>query len=103
MNVRDIMSPTVDSIDARTTISNATRRITDDDIGARPEDDVATVLALMSRQQVRRMTVREPSREVVGIIGLADAAQHAPDRTDVTTTLAEICEPHGQHCQAPVA
>lgn len=144
MKVREIMSPTVDSIDVRTSIFTAAQRMADDDIGAfpvladgklvgivtdrdiavravannisagasvrqvmttrvetcAPEDDVATVLALMSREQIRRMPVCDADDEVIGIVSLADAAQHAPDKTDVSATLADICEPRGQHCQA---
>jgi CBS domain-containing protein len=144
MKVRDIMSATVDSIDARTTISHAARRMADDDIGAlpvlsegklvgivtdrdiivravaeglpgsatirrvmtprveccAPGDDVCTVLALMSREQVRRMPVCNADDDVIGIVSLADAAKHAPDKNDVAATLADICEPHGQHCQS---
>lgn len=144
MKVRDIMSPTVDAIDVRTTISSVARRMADDDIGAfpvladgklvgivtdrdiavrgvangippdasvrrvmtgrvetcAPGDDVATVLALMSREQIRRMPVCDADDDVIGIVSLADAAQHAPDKKDVTATLADICDPHGQHCQA---
>lgn len=144
MKVRDIMTPTVDSIDAKATIAYAARRMANDDVGAlpvlsegklvgivtdrdiavravaegmpasasirrvmsprveccAPEDDVATVLALMSREQVRRMPVCNEDDDVIGIVSMADAAQHAPDKTDVASTLADICEPHGQHCQA---
>lgn len=144
MQVSDIMSAAVDTIDARATIAYAAQRMADDDIGAfpvlskgklvgivtdrdiavravaeripasasiqrvmtrrveccAPGDDVATVLALMSREQVRRMPVCNLDDEVIGIVSLADAARQAPDKTDVAATLADICEPHGQHCQA---
>lgn len=144
MKVREIMSPTVDSIDAGTTIAHAARRMADDDIGAfpvladgklvgivtdrdiavrgvangitgnssirrvmtehvetcTPGDDVATALALMSREKVRRMPVCNADGDVIGIVTLSDAAQHAPDKTDIAATLADISSPHGQHCQA---
>jgi CBS domain-containing protein len=64
-----------------------------------PEDDVESVTALMSREQVRRMPVCADDREVVGIVALADLAAHAPDKKDVADTLADICEPGGLHCQ----
>ena len=67
-----------------------------------PEDDIETVLALMSREQIRRMPVCNGRDEVVGIVALADAAQHAPDKKEVAEALADICEPSGLHCQAPV-
>lgn len=64
-----------------------------------PDDDVGSVLALMSREQIRRMPVCVNDREVVGIVALADLAAHAPDKEDVADTLAGICEPGGLHCQ----
>lgn len=67
-----------------------------------PEDDIETVLALMSREQIRRMPVCNGRDEVVGIVALADAAEHDPDKKEVVETLADICEPSGLHCQAPV-
>jgi len=65
----------------------------------RPDDDVGCVLALMSREQIRRMPVCADGREVVGIVALADLAAHAPDKEDVADTLADICERGGLHCQ----
>ncbi len=146
MRIREIMSPTVDSIDASSTIAETARRMASDDIGALPvlsggrlvgmvtdrdiavravangvppgapisrvmsrnvetcgpDDDIGTALALMSREQIRRMPVCNAEQEVVGIIAIADAAEHAPDKKDVAETLADICEPHGQHCQTAV-
>ena len=143
MRIRDIMSPTVDSIDADATISDAARRMADDDVGAlpilsdgklvgivtdrdiavrgianhiplsasirrimsekvatcAPEDDVETALALMSREQIRRMPVCNREQEMVGIVTVGDAARQAPDKKDVAETLADICEPSGAHCQ----
>lgn len=65
-----------------------------------PEDDVETALALMSREQIRRMPVCNAEGELVGIITLADTALRAPDKESVAATLADICEPYGQHDQA---
>lgn len=67
-----------------------------------PDDDIETVLALMSREQIRRMPVCNNREQVVGIVALADMAEHDPDKKEVTETLADICEPSGLHCQAPV-
>lgn len=66
-----------------------------------PDDDIGTVLALMSREQIRRMPVCDPDDKLVGIIALADLADHDPDKKEVTETLVDICEPSGLHCQAP--
>ncbi|WP_309660916.1 CBS domain-containing protein [Sphingomonas sp.] len=67
-----------------------------------PEDSIETVLALMSREQIRRMPVCNGRDEVVGMVALADLAKHDPDKKEVTEALADICEPSGLHCQAPV-
>lgn len=67
-----------------------------------PDDDIETVLALMSREQIRRMPVCNDREQVVGIVALADLAENDPDKKEVTEALADICEPSGLHCQAPV-
>lgn len=144
MKVSDVMSATVDSVDATATIMAVALRMADDDMGAMPifsdgslvgivtdrdiavravadgipfyapirrimtqevetcgpDDDVATVLALMSRERVRRMPVCNVVNEIVGIVSLADAAKWATDKADVADTLVDICKPFGAHCQA---
>lgn len=146
MKVRQIMTPTVDSIDASDSIAYAAGRMAEDDIGAfpvlsagklagmvtdrdiavrgigaaipasapvhrimteevatcSPDDDVETVLTLMAREQVRRMPVCDRDRELVGMISLTDLAKIAWLKTNIAETLADICEPSGMHCQAPV-
>lgn len=146
MKVREIMVPTVDSIDARDTIAYAAARMAEDDIGAfpvlsagelvgivtdrdiavravaasipvdapvqrimsvavatcSPEDEVESVLALMSREQIRRMPVCDSKKQVIGMISLSDAARMDSLKKAVAETLADICEPSGLHCQAPV-
>ena len=67
-----------------------------------PDDDISSVLALMSREQIRRMPVCNGREEVVGIVALADMAAHDPDKKEVAETLEDICEPSGLHCQAPL-
>jgi CBS domain-containing protein len=67
-----------------------------------PDDDIETALLLMGREQIRRMPVCDEGNRVVGIVALADLADHDPDKKEVTETLADICEPSGMHCQAPV-
>ena len=67
-----------------------------------PDDDIPSVLALMSREQIRRMPVCNDRKEMVGIVALADLAEHDPEKKEVTEALADICEPSGLHCQAPV-
>jgi CBS domain-containing protein len=67
-----------------------------------PDDDIETPLLLMAREQIRRMPVCDERNRVVGIIALADLADHDPNKKEVTETLADICEPSGMHCQAPL-
>lgn len=146
MRVKDIMTRSVEAIDATTSIADAARRMADHDIGAlpvlsegklvgiitdrdiavrsvgagvsvhapvrrvmsesvatcSPNDDVETALALMSREQIRRMPVCNVDEELVGIVTLADAARRDPVKGEVTETLADICEPTGLHCQSSV-
>jgi CBS domain-containing protein len=146
MKVRDIMTASVDSIDAADTIANAARRMAEDDVGSlpvlsgdklvgivtdrdiavrgvaasidsdtpisrimsdeiatcSPGDDIETALALMSREQIRRMPVCNDGGDVIGIVALADMAEKDPIKDEVTDALADICEPSGLHCQAPL-
>lgn len=67
-----------------------------------PDDDIETALLLMGREQIRRMPVCDERNRVVGIVTLADLADHDPDKKEVTEALADICEPSGIHCQAPM-
>jgi CBS domain-containing protein len=66
-----------------------------------PEDHIETVLTLMSREQIRRMPVCDREK-VVGIVTLADLAEHGPDKKQVAETLTDICKPSGLHSQTPV-
>lgn len=145
MRISEIMSPTVDAIDAGTSIREVARRMAEDDVGVlpvlshgklagiitdrdialralsagveprapvrqimtevvctcSPDDDVESVLALMSREQIRRVPVCD-GPEIVGIVGLADAAKIDELKDGVSEALVDICEPTGIHCQAPV-
>lgn len=80
------------------------RRVMSENVAAcSPDDDIETVLALMSREQIRRMPVCNNREQVVGIVALADLAAHDPDKKEVAATLNDICEPSGLHCQSPVS
>ena len=146
MKVADIMTASVDSIEATDTIAYAARRMAEDDIGAlpilssgelvgivtdcdiavralaagikgdspvhkimtdmvatcSPDDDIETALLLMGREQIRRMPVCDERSRVVGIVALADLADHDLNKREVTETLSDICEPSGMHCQVPL-
>lgn len=64
-----------------------------------PEDSLEDTLATMSNEQVRRLPVCDERDQVVGVIGLADAARRDPDTDEVTIALADICDATGLHCQ----
>lgn len=145
MNVRDIMTAPVESIQSTDTIQDAARKMAENDIGSlpvlsdeklvgivtdrdiavravatglpasdpvnrvmsenvatcSPDDDLASVRALMSGEQIRRMPVCNDRQHIVGIVALGDLAEREPNRNQVGETLANICEPSGQHCQTP--
>jgi CBS-domain-containing membrane protein len=67
-----------------------------------PDDDIETPLLLMAREQIRRMPVCDERNRLVGILTLADLADHDPNKKEVTETLSDICEPSGMHCQVPL-
>ena len=67
-----------------------------------PDDEIEDVLGIMAQEQIRRMPVCDNRERVIGIVALADAAQKDSDKREVAEALAEICEPSGLHCQAPV-
>ena len=97
---RDI---TVRAIAARVDPLSPVRRIMSEDIATcSPEDDVRDALETMADEQVRRLPVCDDQDRVIGIIGIADAAQRDPQPSEITETFAQICLPTGLHCQAPV-
>jgi CBS-domain-containing membrane protein len=79
--------------------NSVSRIMTENVASCAPDDDIESVLALMSREQIRRMPVCNDRNELVGIVALADLAERDPDKKEVTETLADICEPSGMHCQ----
>jgi CBS domain-containing protein len=81
----------------------AVRRIMSTDVtSCTASDEIDDVLEIMSNEQVRRLPVCNESKEVIGIVALADAAKRDPDKREVAEALAEICEPSGLHSQSPV-
>ena len=57
----------------------------------RPDDTVEQVLEQMGEQQVRRLTVLDDARQVVGIVALGDLATRQSGHTD--EALREISQP----------
>lgn len=78
------------------------RIMTDVVVSCSPDDDLEHVLELMSNEQIRRLPVCEERGKLVGIVALADAAEHDPNKSEVGKALDEIVEPSGIHSQAPV-
>jgi CBS domain-containing protein len=76
------------------------RVMTEKVISCRDDDDVEDVLAVMGRQQIRRIPVCNESGTLVGMFALADAARRDPDWQEVAGALSDISRPHGAHSQA---
>ena len=75
------------------------RVMSDTVIACREDDDVEDALAVMARQQVRRIPVCTQEGALIGMMSLGDAARRDPDRKEVAETLGEICLPRGRHFQ----
>ena len=65
--------------------------MTEDVRWCRPDDTVEQVLEQMGDQQVRRLTVLDDARQVVGIVALGDLATRQSGHTD--EALREISQP----------
>jgi len=65
--------------------------MTEDVRWCRPDDTVEQVLEQMGEQQVRRLTVLDDARQVVGIVALGDLATRQSGHTD--EALREISQP----------
>ena len=65
--------------------------MTEDVRWCRPDDTVEQVLEQMGGQQVRRLTVLDDARQVVGIVALGDLATRQSGHTD--EALREISQP----------
>lgn len=62
--------------------------------------DIEDALEIMSNEQVRRLPVCGEENDLIGVVALADAAEHDIDRRVVAETLEEICEPTEIHNQS---
>ena len=65
--------------------------MTEDVLWCRADETVEQVLEQMGEQQVRRLTVLDEARQVVGIVSLGDLATRQDGHTD--EALREISEP----------
>ena len=64
---------------------------------ARPDDSVETVMALMGREQIRRIPVVDERGSLVGVVSQADLARKASDGKKVEKTVEQISQPGGSH------
>ncbi len=64
---------------------------------ASPDDSVDTVMALMGREQVRRIPIVDDRGSLVGVVSQADLARKASDPAKVEKTLEQVSQPGGSH------
>jgi len=64
---------------------------------ASPDDSVDTVMALMGREQVRRIPIVDDRGSLVGVVSQADLARKASDPAKVEKTLEQVSQPGGNH------
>ncbi len=61
-----------------------------------PDDSVSDVMALMGREQVRRIPVVDERGSLVGVLSQADLARSATEK-EVARTVEQISQPGGNH------
>ena len=66
---------------------------------ASPDDSVNDVMALMGREQVRRIPIVDDRGALVGIIAQADIVLEAKDDKKAERTVEQISQPSGRHAQ----
>jgi CBS domain-containing protein len=64
-----------------------------------PDDSVDDIMALMGREQVRRIPIVDDRGSLVGIIAQADIVLEANDDRKAERTVEQISEPSGKHAQ----
>ena len=64
---------------------------------ARADDDVAAVMDLMGREQVRRIPIVDDRGSLVGIVAQADIVIEANDDRKAERTVEKISKPGGRH------
>lgn len=67
------------------------------------DDEVEDVLRIMADQQIRRMPVCSVDGRLLGVFSIGDAARTEEYQELAAAALANICRPHGRHCQRPKA
>jgi len=66
---------------------------------ASPTDSVNDVMALMGREQVRRVPIVDERGALVGIIAQADIVLEAKDDKKAEKTVEKISQPSNRHTQ----
>ena len=66
---------------------------------ASPDDSVNDVMALMGREQVRRVPIVDDRGALVGIIAQADIVLEAKDDRKAEKTVEKISQPSNRHTQ----
>ena len=72
----------------------------DDPVVVQPTDTIETAQELMRNHQIRRLAVVDVARRPVGVLALNDLARlaarahHSEAESQITRTLAAICQPH---------
>ena len=64
---------------------------------ASPDDSVESVLALMGREQVRRIPIVDERGSLVGVVSQADLVRKVDDGARVERTVEQISQPGGNH------
>jgi CBS domain-containing protein len=64
---------------------------------ASPDDSVDTVMALMGREQVRRVPIVDERGSLVGVVSQADLVRKADNADRVEKTVEQISQPGGSH------
>jgi len=70
--------------------------MTSDPKTCKPDDDVKDVMALMGREQVRRIPIVDDTGAIVGIIAQADIVIDGDDKR-AEKTIEKISQPGGSH------
>jgi CBS domain-containing protein len=62
-----------------------------------PDDSVEDAMAMMGREQVRRIPIVDERGSLVGVVSQADLARKASDPKKVEKTVEQISQPGGSH------
>ena len=90
---RDIAIRVVAEGRTSATVSDA---MTSNPKSAKPDDSVKDVMALMGKEQVRRIPIVDDSGSIVGIVAQADIVLEGDDKR-AERTIEKISQPGGSH------